>query len=72
MDFLDLNNVCPKDDFPFPLTKILVDATIGHEAFSFMDGSTDYNQIRMVPKDKNSLHFAQLKVYIVTKFWLLG
>ena len=25
----------------------MVDATIGHEALSFMDGSSGYNQIRM-------------------------
>ncbi|KAA0039307.1 uncharacterized protein E5676_scaffold169G001000 [Cucumis melo var. makuwa] len=32
VDFHDLNNVCPKDDFPLPITEIMVDATTGHEA----------------------------------------
>ena len=49
VDFCDLNNACPKDDFPLPITEVMVDATIGHEALSFMDGSSGYNQIRMNP-----------------------
>lgn len=30
----------------------MIDATTGHEALSFMYGSSGYNQIRMVPKDE--------------------
>uniref|UniRef100_A0A6N2MMH1 Retrotransposon gag domain-containing protein n=1 Tax=Salix viminalis TaxID=40686 RepID=A0A6N2MMH1_SALVM len=30
VDFRDLNNACPKDDFPLPITEIMVDATTGH------------------------------------------
>ncbi|KAA0051157.1 uncharacterized protein E5676_scaffold863G001200 [Cucumis melo var. makuwa] len=47
VDFRDLNNACPKDDFPLPITEIMVDATTRHEALSFMDGSSGYNQIRI-------------------------
>ena len=57
IDFRDLNNACPKDDFPLPITKVMVDATIGHEALSFMDGSSGYNQIWMNPKDKELTAF---------------
>ena len=32
VDFRDLNNACPKDDFPLPITEVMVDATIGHKA----------------------------------------
>ncbi|TYJ98305.1 uncharacterized protein E5676_scaffold232G00210 [Cucumis melo var. makuwa] len=52
VDFHDLNNACPKDDFPLPIIEIMVDATIGHEALSFMDGSSGYNQIRMALSDE--------------------
>ena len=45
VDFQDLNRACPKDDFPLPNTELMVDATIGHEVLSFMDGSSGYNQI---------------------------
>ncbi|KAG9458174.1 hypothetical protein H6P81_002682 [Aristolochia fimbriata] len=60
-DFGDLNKACPKDDFPLPITELMVDATTGHEALSFMDGSSGYNQIRMDPKDeeKDSLPMRQ-------------
>ena len=51
VDFRDLNNACPKDDFSLPIIELMVDATTGHEAFSFMDGSSGYNQIRMALRD---------------------
>ncbi|KAG9458886.1 hypothetical protein H6P81_003394 [Aristolochia fimbriata] len=35
----------------------MVDATTGHEALSFMDGSSGYNQIRMDPKDEEKTAF---------------
>ena len=60
-DFRDLNSACPKDDFPLPITEVMVDATNGHEALSFMDGSSRYNQIRMNPKDEELTAFRTLK-----------
>ncbi|KAK4406566.1 Transposon Tf2-12 polyprotein [Sesamum angolense] len=53
----DLNNACPKDDFPLPLAELMIDATIGHEALSFMDGSSGYNQICMAPTDEELTAF---------------
>ncbi|KAG9450556.1 hypothetical protein H6P81_010521 [Aristolochia fimbriata] len=46
-----------KDHFPLPITELMVDATTGHEALSFMDGSSGYNQIRMDPKDEELTAF---------------
>ena len=57
MDFGDLKNGCPKDDFPFPLTEIMVDATTSHEALSFMDGSSGYNQSRKALKNEELTAF---------------
>ncbi|KAG9449925.1 hypothetical protein H6P81_009890 [Aristolochia fimbriata] len=57
VDFRDLNKACPKDDFPLPITELMVDATTDHEALSFMDGSSGYNQIRMDPKDEELTAF---------------
>ncbi|XP_074293723.1 uncharacterized protein LOC141620863 [Silene latifolia] len=37
VDFRDLNDACPKDDFPLPVTELMIHATTGHEALSFMD-----------------------------------
>ncbi|XP_070004334.1 uncharacterized protein [Nicotiana sylvestris] len=56
VDFRDLNNACPKDEFPLPIPE-LIDATTGYEAMSFMDGSSGYNQIRMSPKDEELTAF---------------
>nr|XP_027067664.1 uncharacterized protein LOC113693306 [Coffea arabica] len=57
VDFRDLNETCPKDDFPLPITELMVDATTGHEALSFLDGSSGYNQIRMAPEDEELTAF---------------
>ena len=57
VDFRDLNKACPKDDFPIPISEILVDATMGHEIFSFMDGYSGYNQIKMAPEDEELTAF---------------
>ena len=59
--FRDLNKSCPKDNFPLPLTKILVDATVGYETLSFMDGFSGYNQIHMAPRDEEFTAFRTLK-----------
>ena len=61
VDFHDLNNACPKDDFPLPITEVKVNATTGHEALSLMDGSLSYNQIRMNPKDEELTAFCTPK-----------
>ncbi|XP_070022888.1 uncharacterized protein [Nicotiana sylvestris] len=57
VDFRDLNNACPKDEFPFPIPELMINATTSYEAMSFMDGSSGYNQIRMAPKDEELTTF---------------
>jgi len=57
VDFLDLNKACPKDDFPLPNMDLFIDATAGHEMFSFMDGYSGYNQIKMNPVDAEKTAF---------------
>ncbi|XP_071933254.1 uncharacterized protein [Coffea arabica] len=57
VDFRDLNEACPKDDFPLPITELTVDATTGHEALSFLDGSSGYNQIHMASEDEELTAF---------------
>ena len=43
MDYRDLNQASPKDNFPFPHIDILVDNTTNFSLFSFMDGFSGYN-----------------------------
>ncbi|KAI5312980.1 hypothetical protein L3X38_042154 [Prunus dulcis] len=57
VDFRDLNEACPKDDFSLPIIELMVDATTGHEALFFMDGSSGYNQIRMSLEDEELTAF---------------
>ena len=52
IDFTNVNRVCPKDSFPLPQIDLIVDATAGHELFSFMDAFFGYNQISMDPDDQ--------------------
>ncbi|KAK4390326.1 hypothetical protein Sango_2095900 [Sesamum angolense] len=41
----------------------MIDATMGHEALPFMDGSFGYNQIRMAPMDEELTEFRTPKGY---------
>ena len=51
VDFRDLKNACPKDDFPFPHIDVLVDNTTRSALMSFMDIFLGYNQIKLAPDD---------------------
>nr|CAD1839597.1 unnamed protein product [Ananas comosus var. bracteatus] len=57
VDFRDLNKACPKDDFPLPITDLMIDNASSCEIFSFMDGSSGYNQIKMAPEDEKHTTF---------------
>ena len=53
IDFRNLNKACPKDEFPLPITDVMIDNTCGFERMSFMDEFSGYNQIKMYPDDEN-------------------
>ena len=57
MDYRDLNRASPKDNFPLPHIDTLVDNTTINAMFSFMDGFSGYNQIKMVEEDKSKTAF---------------
>ncbi|KAI5385363.1 hypothetical protein KIW84_072096 [Lathyrus oleraceus] len=57
MDYCDLNKASPKDDFPLPHIDMLVDNTAKFNVFSFMDGFSGYNQIKMAPEDMEKTTF---------------
>jgi len=60
VDFRDLNDACPKDDFPLLVTELMIDTATGHEALSFMDCTAGYNQIQMALKDQDATAFRTL------------
>ena len=57
VDFRNLNKACPKDEFPLPNLDLLIDSAARSAMFSFMDGFSGYNQIRMAPKDVEKTAF---------------
>ncbi|RDY05455.1 hypothetical protein CR513_10707, partial [Mucuna pruriens] len=52
VDYKDLNRASPNDNFPLPHVDMLVDNTIQHVFYSFMDGFSKYNQIWIVVEDR--------------------
>ena len=60
-DFWDLNDKRPKDEFPLPVTKLMIDATIGYGGLSFMDCTVRYNQIQMDLEDQDVTAFCTPK-----------
>ena len=57
VDYIGLNKASPKDDFPLPHIDVLVDNTAQFSVFSFMDGFSGYNQIKMSPDDMDKTTF---------------
>ncbi|XP_052728311.1 uncharacterized protein LOC108320289 [Vigna angularis] len=60
VDYRDLNRSSPKDNFPLPHIDTLVDNTAKYSLFSFMDGFSGYNQIKMAPEDMEKTTFITL------------
>lgn len=51
-DYRQLNAVTKKDFFPLPFTDSILDAVAGHECYSFLDGFSGYNQVRIAKEDQ--------------------
>ena len=57
VDYQKLNAATVTDVFPLPFTDIVLDAVAGHEMYSFLDGFSGYNQVRMHPDDQEKTVF---------------
>ena len=60
MDYTDLNEACPKDNFPLPRIYQIVDASARHGMLSFLDAFSGYHQIPMHPSDVEKTTFITL------------
>ena len=60
VDYRDLNWASPKDNFCLPHINVLVDNTTNFAMFSFMDGFSGYNQIKMAMEGKEKMTFVTL------------
>ena len=47
VDYTDLNDACPNDNFPLPRIDQIVNASAGHGMLSFLDAFSGYHQIPM-------------------------
>ena len=60
VDYRDLNWASSKDNFLLPHIDTLVDNTAKNSRFSFMDGFSGYNQIRMALEDRKKIAFVTM------------
>lgn len=71
VDYRDLTNASPKDNFSLSQIDVLVDNIIGQVLFFFMNGLSGYNQIRMGSEDWDFIHnFLGYILYKVMSFGL--
>ena len=54
---MNLNDACPKDNFPLPHIDQIVDASAGHGILSFLDSFSRYHQIPMYPPNVEKTSF---------------
>lgn len=51
IDFRDVNNATPKDEYCMPVAEMLIDSAAGYEYLSMLDGYSGYNQIFIAGED---------------------
>ncbi|KAI5326915.1 hypothetical protein L3X38_035989 [Prunus dulcis] len=51
VDYRNLNEASPKDEYPMPMADMLVDGAAHNQMLSFMDGNAGYNQIIVAEED---------------------
>ena len=60
VDYRDLNQANPKDNFSLPHIDTLEDNTAKNALFSFIDGFLGYNQIKMASEDMKKTTFVTM------------
>ncbi|CAL9000002.1 unnamed protein product, partial [Prunus brigantina] len=57
VDYRNLNEASPKDEYPMPMADMLVDGAAHNQMLSFMDGNAGYNQIMVAEEDIHKTAF---------------
>ena len=57
VDYINLNDVYPNDNFPLPRINHIVDSIVGHGMFSFLEAFSRYHQIPMFQSDEEKTTF---------------
>ena len=63
VNYTNLNDACPKDNFPLPRIDQIVDSTVGHEMLSFLDAFLGYHHIPMYPPDEKTTFITPHRLY---------
>ena len=65
VDYRKLNAATVTDAFPLPFIDGILDAVAGHGVYSFLDGFSGYNQVRMHPDDQEKTFFVRNGEYLL-------
>ena len=57
IDFRNLNKVSMKDNYPLPKMDHILQKVVGAKRILMMDGFSGYNQIKVLPEDKEKTAF---------------
>ncbi|CAL9018139.1 unnamed protein product, partial [Prunus brigantina] len=57
VDYRNLNEASPKDEYPMPMADMLVDGAAHNQMLLFMDGNAGYNQIMVAEEDIHKTAF---------------
>jgi len=57
VDYRELNKATLKDHFPLPFIDQVLDSLVGNKLFSFLDGFSGYNHIKIALKDRDKTTF---------------
>ncbi|KAI5316273.1 hypothetical protein L3X38_045449 [Prunus dulcis] len=57
VDYNNLNEASPKDEYPMPMADMLVDGAAHNQMLSFMDGNAGYNHIVVAEEDIHKTAF---------------
>ncbi len=58
VDYQKLNSQTKKDPFPLHFLDSVLDTVVGHEMCSYMDGCSEYNQVKWHKKIKRKYHLS--------------
>jgi len=57
VDFINLNRISKKDNYPLPKMEYIFQRVIGSSRLSMIDGFSCYNQISVLPEDREKTTF---------------
>ena len=68
VDFMNLNKVSLKDNYPLPKMDQILQRVVGSERISTMDGFSGYNQVKVLPEDQEKIAFTTPWATVIPKF----